>query len=60
MLTHPSLELTLRYALTYGLNALGKLWDILKEVRGQNLVEEFMTKEYKYAVSTILGKALKG
>ncbi len=27
---------------------------------GQNLVEEFITKEYKYAVSTVLEKALKG
>lgn len=27
---------------------------------GQNLVEEFITKEYKHAVSTVLEKALKG
>lgn len=32
----------------------------LEEVMGQNLVEEFITKEYKYAVSTVLEKALRG
>jgi PAS domain S-box-containing protein len=32
----------------------------LEEVMGQNLVGEFITKEYKYAVSTVLEKALRG
>ena len=32
----------------------------LDEVMGQNLVAEFITKEYKEAVSTVLDKALKG
>lgn len=32
----------------------------LDEVMGQNLVEEFITREYKEAVSTVLDKALKG
>ena len=32
----------------------------LGEVMGQNLVEEFITKEYQEAVSTVLDKALKG
>ncbi len=32
----------------------------LEEVMGQNSVEEFITKDYKYAVSTMLEKALKG
>jgi PAS domain S-box-containing protein len=32
----------------------------LGEVMGQNLMEEFITKEYKYAVSTVPEKALKG
>ncbi len=31
----------------------------LEEVMGQNLVDEFIAKEYKYAVSTVLEKALK-
>jgi PAS domain S-box-containing protein len=31
----------------------------LKEVMGQNLGEEFITKEYKHAVSTVLENALK-
>jgi hypothetical protein len=32
----------------------------LEEVMVQNLVEEFISKEYKYAMSTVLEKALKG
>eukprot|EP00956_Cyclotella_meneghiniana_P011801 scaffold16582_cov75-Cyclotella_meneghiniana.AAC.5 len=32
----------------------------LDEVMGHNLVEEFITKEYKEAVSSVLEKALKG
>lgn len=32
----------------------------LDEVMGQNLVEEFITQEYKEAVSSVLDKALKG
>ena len=32
----------------------------LDEVMGQNLVEKFITKEYKEAVRSVLDKALKG
>jgi PAS domain S-box-containing protein len=32
----------------------------LEEVTGENLVEEFITKEYKDAVRTVLDKALRG
>ena len=32
----------------------------LDEVMGQNLVGEFITKEYRAAVSAVLDKALKG
>ena len=32
----------------------------IHEVMGKNLVEEFITKEYRAAVSSVLDKALKG
>jgi PAS domain S-box-containing protein len=59
------------YAPIFGVNTQRRInvwnkcsWKIvgytLEEVMGWNLVEEFITKEYKYAVSTVLGKALKG
>ncbi len=59
------------YAPIFGVNTQGRvnLWNkctqkivgyTLEEVMGQNLVEDFITKEYKYDVSTVLEKALKG
>lgn len=32
----------------------------INEVMGKNLVQEFITKEYRAAVSAVLDKALKG
>ena len=32
----------------------------INEVMGKNLVEEFITKEYRAAVSSVLDKALRG
>jgi PAS domain S-box-containing protein len=54
------LESTLRDAFMYGISIWKIVGYTLEEVMGQNLVEEFITKEYKYAVSTMLEKALKG
>ncbi len=59
------------YAPFFGVGTQGRInvrskctWKIvgytLEEVMVQNLVEELITKEYKYAVSTIREKALKG
>ncbi len=59
------------YAPIFGVNTQGRVnvwnkcaWKIvgctLEKVMGQNLVEECITKAYKYAVSTMLEKALKG
>jgi PAS domain S-box-containing protein len=59
------------YAPIFGVNTQGciNVWNkcaqkivgyTLEEVVGQNLVGEFIRKEYKYAVSTMLEKALKG